>query len=290
MEQEEMLEQTNEAENVETETTEEITEEGINLTDTTETEKETVEEKTEVKKTLRELLEENPDYQEELTETIIKPRLARKDREYQKELSKYKDTDNVLRATLNVKEGEDVNQKLREAYEADGIELPSRYEPGLNDRDIERLGIGDAEDIIVLGNNAMKAEANRLANIGYANLNPREKATFNRLANELTSRKEKSELKRLGAPEDLLNDDRFIQFKKQFNSNASMETIYGMYQKQYTPKKDISPMGSMKDTNQKVVNEKDFYSPEDVKNLTDDDWKKPGIWEKVRASQKKWKQ
>ena len=34
---------------------------------------------------------------------------------------------------------------------------------------------------------------------------------------------------------------------------------------------------------------KDFYSPTDVKNLSDDDWNKPGVWEKALASMKKWK-
>lgn len=293
MEETEMLEQTNETEKVETGTTEEITDEGIELTDTADADEVIVNEpeKKEVKKTLRELLEEDPEYQEEFN-GMIKGRLARKDREYQKELSKYKDTDNVLRATLNVKDGEDVNEKLREVYEADGVKLPSRYEPGLSDREIERLGNGDAEDIIAEGYDAMETEANRLANIGYANLNQREKVAFNRLASELTIRKEKSDLKKLGVSDvdKLLNDDNFIGFKGQFRPNTSIKTIYEMYQNQNSQKKDIRPMGSMKDTNSKNVVEKDFYSPEDVKNLTDDEWKKPGIWEKVRASQKKWKE
>ena len=59
----EMLETANETENVETETTEEIMEEGIDLTDTPDTEElEPVEETPEVKKTLREFLKENSEW------------------------------------------------------------------------------------------------------------------------------------------------------------------------------------------------------------------------------------
>ncbi len=292
MEENEMLEQTNETENTETETAEEMVE-GIDLTDTTETdetqETETVEETKEVKKTLRELLEENPEYQEELNERIIKPRLARQERNYQKELSKYKDTDNVLRSTLKVNDGEDVNQKLREYYESEGIKLPSRYEPGLSSREIEALAKADVEDIMAEGNEAMMAEANRLASKGYKNLNERERYVFDSLAETLTEEKNRTELLTLGADEKLLEDKKFKTFKSQFNSNTPIKTIFELYQKSNSQKDDIKPMGSMKDTNTKNNTEKDFYSPEDVEKLTQEDWNKPGVWEKVRASQRKWK-
>lgn len=286
----EMLETANETENVETETTEEIMEEGIDLTDTPDTEElEPVEETPEVKKTLREFLKENPEYQEELNEYIIKPRLARQDREHQRELSKYIDTENVLRTTLNLSENDDVNQKLRESYEAEGVKLPSRYEPGLSSREVERLGLGDAEDIIVEGYDAMASEADRLASKGYQNLNERERVTFNKLAETLTYENNKSELLKLGAKEELLNDKDFTSFKNQFNSNVPIKNIYEMY-RSTTKKEDIKPMGSMKDTNIKDTTEKDFYSPEDVLKLTPEDWDNPNTWKNVRASQKKWKQ
>ncbi len=292
MEENEVLETTNETENTDTQTVEE-TEEGIELTDTTDTEGVEEEqpqepEKEEVKKTLKELLKENPEYQEEF-ENIIKPRLNRKDREYQKELSKYKDTENVLRSTLQVADGEDVNAKLREYYENEGVKLPSRYEPGLSSREIEALAKSDVEDIIAEGDDAMVSEANRLANKGYENLNEREKVIFNSLAQELTERKEKTELQQLGVDANLLKDEKFKSFKAQFNPNTPIKTIFELYQKSNSPKEDIKPMGSMKDTNTKNNTEKETYTPEDVMKLTSEDWNKPGVWEKVRASQRKWK-
>jgi len=284
MENEEMLEQTNETENVETLTTEE-NEEGIELTDTTEEveeNKETIEteEKEEVKKTLRDLLKENPEYQEEYN-SMLKTRLDREDRKYQKELSKYRDTDNVLRTTLNLKDGDDTNTKLREYYEAEGVKLPEAIKPGLSSREIEVLANADAQEFIDDGYDAMKQEANRLANIGYQNMNERERIIFNKLAETLTDENNKRDLLKLGAKEDLISNPEFIKFRKQFNSNVPMETIYSLY-KGSQPKPKVENPGSMKGT--KEESKKTFYTEEEIDKLSLDDLDKPGVWEAVRNS------
>ena len=41
--------------------------------------------------------------------------------------------------------------------------------------------------------------------------------------------------------------------------------------------------------NYKNLINSDYYTEEEVVNLSPEEWKKPGVWEKVRASQKKWK-
>lgn len=291
MENEEMLEQTNETENVETQTTEEMVDEGIELTDTSNSNEEELEKK-EVKKTLRELLKENPDYQEELNETIIKPRIRkvenRMEREYQKEISKYKDTENVLKSTLGASDIDEANKKLREYYESEGIKLPEVYKPGLSSREIEVLAKADAQDFIDEGYDSMLNEANRLASKKYENLNERERIIFNSLAQELTKENNKRDLLKLGATEEILNDKKFIDFKNQFNSKTPIGDIYNLYLKTQDSKSKPAVMSSMQDTTaQKEI--KDFYSPKDVENLTDDDWEKPGVWEKALASMKKWK-
>lgn len=291
MENEEMLEQTNETENVETQTTEEMVDEGIELTDTSNSNEEELEKK-EVKKTLRELLKENPDYQEELNETIIKPRIRkvenRMEREYQKEISKYKDTENVLKSTLGASDIDEANKKLREYYESEGVKLPEVYKPGLSSREIEVLAKADAQDFIDDGYDSMLNEANRLASKKYENLNERERIVFNSLAQELTKENNKRALLELGATEDILNDKNFIDFKNKFNSKTPIRDIYNLYLKTQDSKPKPAVMSSMQDTTaQKEI--KDFYSPKDVENLTDDDWEKPGVWEKALASMKKWK-
>ena len=289
MENEEMLEQTNETENVETQTTEEFEDKGIELTDTADTEEqETVKEKEEVKQSLRELLKNNPDYQDEFSE-MVKTRLDRQERGFQKELSKYKDTENVLKSALHVNDMDEANKKLREYYEGEGIKLPEVYKPGLSSREIEVLAKADAQDFINEGYDSMVNEANRLASKKYENLNERERVIFNTLAEKLTEENNKRELLKLGAKEDVLGDKDFVAFKNKFNSNTTIGDIYSLYMKTQDGTKKPVAMGSMKDTTaQKEV--KAFYSPKDVENMTDDDWNKPGAWEKVLASMKKWKE
>ncbi|MDV3426951.1 MAG: hypothetical protein LIR50_07160 [Bacillota bacterium] len=284
MENEEMLEQTNETENVETQTTEE-TEEGIELTDTTTAEEtKQAEENEEVRKSLKELLKENPELQEEYN-NMLKIRLDREDRKHQRELSKYRDTDNVLRTTLNLKEDDDVNSKVREYYESEGVKLPEPIKEGLSKREIERLGLGDADDIIAEGYEAMEDEANRLARIGYQNMNDRERACFNKLAETLTYKKNKTELLKLGATEDLLKDKSFIDFRKQFNNDVPMEKIYDLYNKSTTQKTVKENPGSMKNSNGSVY--KDIYTDEEIARLTDEQLDDPKIWEAVRKSMTK---
>lgn len=285
MEENEMLEQTNETENVDTQTTEENVA-GIELTDTSESAN-AVEETKEVKKTLRELLKENPEYQEEFN-GMVKNRLDRKDREYQKEISKYKDTENVLKSTLGASDINEANKKLREYYESEGVKLPDVYTPGLSSREIEVLAKAEAEDVIEEGYDAMLNEANRLAEKEYKNLNEREKIIFNTLAEKLTEENNKSKLSKIGAPQDILSDKSFIEFKKQFVSKTPIEDIYNFYVKTKGSQAKPATMGSMKDTVAQKES-KDFYSPTDVKNLSDDEWSKPGVWEKALASIKKWK-
>lgn len=286
MENEEMLEQTNETENVETQTTEEMVDKGIELTDTSNSHEEQLETK-EVKQTLREILKSNPEYQEEFSE-MMKARLDRKDREFQKELSKYKDTENVLKSTLGANNTEEVNKKLREYYEAEGVKLPEVYKPGLSSREIEVLAKADAQDFINEGYDSMLNEANRLASKEYKNLNERERIIFNTLVEALTEENTKRDLLKIGVKEDLLNNKDFIDFKSKFNSKTPIGDIYNLFLKTQDSKSKPAAIGSMKDTTAQKET-KDFYSPKDVENLTDDEWAKPGVWEKALASIKKWK-
>lgn len=283
MEENEMLEQTSETENVDTLTTEE-NEEGIELTDTSEP-TEVEEEKEEVKKSLRELLEEDAEYQKEFTK-ILQGRLDRAEKKYQKELSKYKDTDAVLRSTLNLKDGDDTNAKVREFYEQEGYKLPEPIKEGLSQREIEILANGEADDIIADGYDAMNEEAERLANIGYENLNAKDKVIFNKLAETLTTEKAKKELKKIGADGDaLMNDAKFIQFKSQFNYNTPIENIYSLYLKENKKETVKENPGSMKNSDTTAV--KDYYTPEEIGKLSEKDLDDPKIWEAVRKSMTK---
>ena len=274
MENEEMLEQTNESENVETQTTEENVD-GIELTDTSEEVEENeetieTEEKEEVKK-----------FTQEEVDDIVKRRLARKEREYQRELSKYQDTDNVLRTALNLSEEDDTNSKLRQFYEEDGVKLPDRINSGLSEHDVEVLARGDAELFIEEGYASMEEEANRLANIGYKNLNEREKILFTTLAEKLTEENDRKSLLSVGASEELLNTKDFQDFRKKFNSNVDIKDIYSLYKNSQPKKKKENP-GSMK--NAKTTGTKDYYTDEEISKMSLEDLDDPGVWETVRKS------
>lgn len=265
-------------------------EEGIKLTDTSEvdTEKENSEEAEETK-------EEQPKGRfmtdEEIDKLVMKKvnrRVAKIEAQKEKELSVYKDTENVLKSTLNASDITEANKKLREYYENEGIKLPEVYQPGLSKREVEVLAKAEAQDIIDEGHEAILEEANRLAEKKYANLSDKEKVIFNTLAEKLTQDKEKNELTKLGAKEEILSDKDFIDFKRKFNPQTPVGDIYNLYLKTQEAKPKPTPMGSMKDTVAKKEI-KDSYTPDDVNKLTDEDWAKPGVFEKVLASMKKWK-
>lgn len=287
MENEEMLELTNEAENTETQSAEEMVG-GIELTDTEgeQSNEEATPKKEEVRQTLRELLKNNPDYQQEFSD-MMKTRLDRQERNFQKELSKYKDTENVLKSTLGASDIEEANKKLREYYENEGVKLPEVYKPGLSSRELEVLAKADAQDFINEGYDSMLSEASRLAAKEYKNLNDRERIVFNTLVQEINNEKTRRELLELGAKEDILKDDSFIKFKSQFNSKTPIKDIYSLYSKMQ-PKPKVENPGSMK--NQPTPNDvKDYYTPEEASKFTRKDYdKNPKLLEAVERSMTKW--
>ena len=276
MENEEMLEQTNDTENVETQTTEENGE-GIELTDTTETE-ETKEEPVEEKEEVRTFTQEEVD-------EIVKRRLARKERDFQKELSKYKSTEEVLKAGLNAADINDAEDKLREFWANEGIKLPDKVQPGLSEDEIEALGERDADSFIKDGIPMMEEEANRLVSKGYQNLNLREKTEFNKLVETIHKERDKTALLKLGAKEELLSDKSFVDFRKKFADTTPINEIYDMYMKNNNQKTVKENPGSMKNSDVSLV--KDYYTDEEIAKLTDEQLDDPKIWEAVRKSQTK---
>lgn len=276
MENEEMLEQTNDTENVDTQTTEEIGE-GIELTDTSEAVENTEEEKEEVKS-----------FTQEEVDAIVQKRLARKEREYQRELSKYKNVENVLNAGLGTESIDEADTKLREFYKEQGVELPAPTKPGLSDSELQLLGTNDADEFLELGLDEAEKEANRLAQKGYQNLNAREEAEFNKLARTLTYEKQKKELKSIGADSKILDSQEFQDFKNQFNASANIKDIYSLYSKtQSKENKNIEKMGSMKNNPTNEI--KDFYTYEESLKFTREDFdKNPELFKAIENSMSKW--
>ena len=165
--------------------------------------------------------------------------------------------------------------------------MPERVNPSYSKHEIEVLAKDEANGFIEDGYDAMLNEANRLAQIGYANMNEREKIIFTSLSEKLTEENDKRELLKLGAKEELLSNSEFISFRKQFNSNVPIEKIYALY-KGIQPKAKVENPGSMK--NAPSVNKvKDYYTFDEASKFTKEDFdKNPELFKAVENSSYKW--
>lgn len=274
---EEIQNVTDVTENTEEQTAEEIVD-GVELTDTAD---DTTDVDTEETK------EEQPKgrfYTDEEVNSIVDKRVARKMRKYEKQMAEYEDTENVLKSALEVDNISDANKKLRSYYQEQGYELPEK-KSSYSERELNILAKAEADEIIEEGYDSMLEEANRLAKIGYQNLNQKEKLIFMTLGDELDKQNDTRELKKIGANEELLKKTDFIEFRNMFDKKTPIEKVYGLYKNQ-EPKPKVELPGSMKNTS--VKEEKEYLTPEEVVALTREDWEKPGMWEKVRKSQLKW--
>lgn len=210
---------------------------------------------------------------------IADRRVARKMRKLERELEKYKDTENVLKSQLGGENIDEVNTNLRKLYENEGVSLPNRYVS--EDKDyIEYQATRDSEDFISEGYNAMRDEANRLANIGYDNLNSKDKIVFTKLCEALDRKDDEKILKGLNVDTKILDDKDFIEYREQFNRTVPISKIYEMYSGIKETK--INTPGSLSN-NSKV--ESEYFTDEEIANLTMEDLDDPVIWEKVRKSQ-----
>lgn len=274
---------TNVTENTEAQSVEE-NEEGIELTDTTSQEEEKQEVKTYTAEEVEKIVNDR-------VNTLLPKKIEREKRKMEKQysdkLAKYEETDSILKAGLGTKDISESNQRMREFYKEQGIDIPVYSKPRYSEEDEKILGKAEASKIIDLGFEEMQEEANRLAAIGADKMTPREKVMFNTLADELTHQKQIKELAELGVKEEILSNSEFKEFASQFTSKTPIKTVYEMYTVTHQSKPKTEKIGSMKNNISKE--EKDFYTPDEVNALTPEEWEKPGVWEKVMASQRKWK-
>ena len=231
---------------------------------------------------VEEIIPEKTYTQSEVDE-IVGKRLARNKAKIHKEYErKYGDFDyvsEVLKAGLGTDSIEEATNKLAEFYQSKGVKMPKK--PEYKAKDIELLAKAEADDIIRSGYEEVVEEVDRLADKGVANMTEREKAVFKALAEHRQITERNRELTKIGVTEDVINSKEFQNFASQFNSHVSIADIYNIY-KQTQPKKEIKTMGSMKNTAVKEV--KDFYSPDEIAKLTEEDLDDPAVWEAVRQS------
>ena len=272
----ELVEET--TENVEEETTEETQEPQENLEEVETTEEDLpVEDKEEKHEEV---------FTKEQVDELIAKKLARKEAKIRKEYNnKYRKLENVVNAGLGTTSTDEAVSKLTEFYTSKGIDIPELS--NFDDEDIDTLGLADAQKIIDSGYDDIVEEVDRLNEIGLENMSRRDRVEFQKLATERQKIEDLRDLSSIGVDASILKNEDFINYTEKLNPNLSLKEKYEMYLGTQ-PKKEINNMGSMKNT--PVENKiKDFYTPDEAKRLTDDDYKKhPELYEIIQNSMYKW--
>lgn len=210
---------------------------------------------------------------------VLGKKIARREAKIRKEYDrKYGDLTETLKAGTGKQTVEEMNEAFTQFYESKGIKINKK--PDYSDKDIETLALADANDIIQGGYDEVVDEVNRLANSD--NLSPRDMALFKILAEHREKIERTTELAKIGVTEDVYESKEFKEFQSKFNSNTPITDIYNIYAKMQ-PKKEIRTAGSMKNN---VVNSgvKDYYTPEEIERLTEEDLDDPRVWDAVRRS------
>ena len=209
---------------------------------------------------------------------------AKIEKEYQR---KYGDLEEVLKAGTGKESVEEMTSTFKEFYKNKGIQIPEK--PTYSDNDISVLASADAEEIIRSGYEEVVEEVDRLADIGVANMTAREKAIFKKLAEYRNNADRGRELTKIGVTEEVYGSKEFKDFAGKFAPTTPIRDIYDIYEKTQ-PKKNIKPMGSMKNTTGNEGAVKDFYTPEEARGFSrkylDEH---PEVFKAIENSMIKWK-
>lgn len=212
---------------------------------------------------------------------VLPGKIARREARIRKEYDhKYGDLEGILKAGMGKDDIGEITNDLREFYGSKkGLTIPQK--PSYSDQDIAVLANADAAEIIRGGFDEVVYEADRLKNIGYENMTARDKALFVALTNHIKEAETTRALTEIGVTEDVYNSQEYKDFAKMFNPNTPAREIYELYRMKQ-PKKEVRTMGSVKNTPDTSV--KDYYSPEEIAKLTEDDLRDPKVWANVRRS------
>lgn len=197
-------------------------------------------------------------------------------REYER---KYGDLTDVLKAGTGKEDVGEITNTFRDFYTKKGIQFAQK--PQYSDEDVKVLAERDAQNIISGGFEEVVEEVDRLTDLGFDNMNKREKAMFKTLAEYRQNAERSKKLSEMGVTEEEYGSKEFKEFASQFNANIPIDKVYNIY-RQTKPKKEIRTMGSMKQN--QSTGPKDYYTPEEIERLTMDDLNDPKVWEVVRRS------
>ena len=218
-------------------------------------------------------------YKEEHDRKLDK-KVSRAEAKIRKEYErKYGNLETVLRAGTGKESVEELTDTFTDFYTSKGVEIPTR--PQYNSNDIKVLARAEADEIINLGFEEVIEETDRLAKIGVANMNDREKEVFRTLAEYRQSEERNTELAKLGVTKEVYTSQEFKDFASKFASSTPISEILNIYNST-KPRKEVQTAGSMKTNRTDLV--KDYYTDADLERMTEEDLDKPGVWEAVRRS------
>lgn len=244
-----------------------------------------------VENTTEEIVEEKPTpktYTQEEVNEIVGRRLARNEARIKKEYEKkYGELETVLKAGTGKNDVQDMTNAFRDFYKSKGVEIPEN-KPTYSEREMNILVKAEADEIINAGYDDVVEEVDRLAKIGLNNMSPKEKMLFRTLAEHRKNTENYNELSRIGAPKDVYDSKEFKEFSSKFNPNIPIKDIYDIYNKTI-PKKEIKPMGSVKNVVSDDSKVKEFYTREEAMKFTRKDLdKNPELVKAIENSMRKW--
>lgn len=201
-------------------------------------------------------------YTEEEYQRAINKIIARERGNKEKEI-------NPLLATLKAvgfdgKTPQEVNQKLRQNYKDQGVNLPD-YKENMSEREQKALAKLDADEVIELGEQAMQERFGELyRKYKENNISIREQEEMNLIGKAHSIRLAKKELLSIGADPNIVESDKFKKFAQRYADNVSVKEIYEDYKEKYgvKPSKPASA-GSVKTTHSEVQTNYNEMSNED---------------------------
>ena len=244
-----------------------------------------------VEQVQEEKVEPEKKYTQEEVDKLIDARFAREKTKQERQNEKYKELQSIMQTALGANDLDDVIKKSKEFYKSSGIDIPE-YKSSLNVRDEEILANAYADEIVSAGDyREMEYEANRISQIPAVKRSVRENVMFNKLCEALIENKNRNELKTKGIDINILDDQKFKEFRKKLNYNTPIIEAVDMFNKinnQIEVKKEKPySVGSVKN-NVKINEIKEYYSPEDFDKLTPQDLDNPKVMEAVDRSRLKW--
>lgn len=239
---------------------------------------------------LEKLIEEraNKIAEEKIEARLIRDRNKR-EREEAKKNEKFEELENIMKSALGANDIDEVISKSKEFYKEQGVQIPERVnQPFLTKRQEEVLARNEAQEIIKLGKEEMNDEANRISRIPKDQRTYQENIIFDELCMELVRMKDEESFKSKGYDSKILQDKDFMDFRSQFTVQKPASEVYEMYQKikGLKPTQPGSPGSAKTNTTNNEI--KDYYTPEEVRQFTEEDLENPKLMEAIDRSMLKW--